>query len=58
MARPEEFPIKFLIAIDDEMDRALTDWRRRQPDLPNRTEAIRRLISAALAADARTKKRA
>jgi metal-responsive CopG/Arc/MetJ family transcriptional regulator len=25
-------------------------WRRRQPDLPNRSEAIRRLVEAGIAA--------
>jgi metal-responsive CopG/Arc/MetJ family transcriptional regulator len=28
---------------------ALDDWRRRQPDLPSRAEAVRRLVEAALA---------
>jgi hypothetical protein len=28
--------------------RAIDEWRRRQPDLPSRSEAIRRLINAAL----------
>jgi hypothetical protein len=28
--------------------RAVDDWRRRQPDLPSRSEAIRRLIEAGL----------
>lgn len=32
--------------------RAIDEWRRRQPDLPSRSEAIRRLIDAALNADA------
>lgn len=26
----------------------IDDWRRKQPDLPNRTEAIRRLVESAL----------
>jgi hypothetical protein len=26
----------------------IDDWRRRQPDLPSRTEAIRRLVDIAL----------
>jgi len=29
----------------------LDDWRRRQPDLPTRTEALRRLVTLALDAD-------
>lgn len=32
---------------------ALDDWRRRQPDLPSRPEAIRRLVGKALAAEGR-----
>jgi hypothetical protein len=28
--------------------RAIDEWRRRQPDLPSRSEAIRRLIEAGL----------
>jgi hypothetical protein len=34
----------------DELD-AVDDWRRGQPDLPSRPEAIRRLVSRALAAE-------
>lgn len=30
--------------------RSLDDWRRAQPDLPSRSEAIRRLIELGLAA--------
>jgi hypothetical protein len=30
--------------------RRIDDWRRQQPDLPSRSEAIRRLIDAALVA--------
>jgi hypothetical protein len=30
------------------MIRAIDEWRRRQPDLPTRSEAIRRLIEIAL----------
>jgi hypothetical protein len=29
----------------------IDDWRRRQPDLPSRTEAIRQLVDIALAAE-------
>ena len=35
-------PGAFLLAVDD--------WRRRQPDIPSRAEAIRRLVEQALAA--------
>jgi hypothetical protein len=35
----------------------LDDWRRKQPDLPSRAEAIRRLIARALAAEPKAKGR-
>jgi hypothetical protein len=31
---------------------AVDEWRRKQPDLPSRSEAIRRLIHAGIAASA------
>lgn len=31
--------------------RTVDEWRRRQPDLPSRSEAIRRLIEAGLKAE-------
>lgn len=34
----------------------LDDWRRKQPDLPGRAEAIRRLVEQALAVHPKTKK--
>jgi hypothetical protein len=57
MPRLEEFPVKFQLAITDEMDAAINDWRRRQRDLPNRSAAIRRLVEQALAADQGPKRR-
>ena len=48
MARTEEFPVKFILAISEEMDAAINDWRRKQTDLPNKREAIRRLLDLAL----------
>jgi hypothetical protein len=32
---------------------AVDDWRRKQPDLPSRAEAVRRLVEQALKAKAR-----
>ena len=46
--RPEQFPVKFVLGISREMDRAVDEWRRRQPHLPNRSEAIRRLVEHAI----------
>jgi metal-responsive CopG/Arc/MetJ family transcriptional regulator len=37
-------PSDFLVKIDE--------WRRQQPDLPNRSEAIRRLVELALRKEA------
>ena len=34
--------------LEDEFIAKVDDWRRVQPDLPNRTEAIRRLVEQAL----------
>jgi hypothetical protein len=38
-------------ATDREQLAAIDEWRRRQPDLPSRSEPIRRLIDLALQAD-------
>ena len=51
MPRPQQFPVKFVLGITKAMDRALADWRRSQPDLPSRSEAVRQLVSTALAAE-------
>jgi hypothetical protein len=48
MPRAEEFPVKFQFAITREMNAAIADWRRQQADLPNRSEAIRRLVEGGL----------
>lgn len=37
--------------------RKVDEWRRRQEDLPSRSEAIRRLVEAALEAEERKRKR-
>jgi hypothetical protein len=36
--------------------KAIDEWRREQPDLPSRTEAIRRLVETGLTAPKRTLK--
>jgi len=48
VSKPLKFPTKLLIGFDDRLLRAIDDWRRKQEDLPPRTEAIRRLIEKAL----------
>lgn len=46
------------IRLSVDMRAALDDWRRGQPDLPSRSEAIRRLVEAALKASPRQRKAA
>jgi hypothetical protein len=53
MPKPLQFPTKVLIAFDDGRLDAIDEWRRKQPDLPNRSEAIRRLVDLALGAPKR-----
>lgn len=51
------------LRLPEAMEADVNEWRRRQPDLPNKSEAVRRLIELGLAAAAgkappeRTKKR-
>lgn len=47
-------PTRFEIRLPPELGDAIDEWRRRQPDLPTRAEAARRLIEAGLAATAET----
>jgi hypothetical protein len=42
------YPIKKIIGFSREMLATIDKWRRRQPDLPDRSEAIRRLIELGL----------
>jgi uncharacterized protein len=39
---------RFELRLPDERWAQIDEWRRRQPDLPNRTEAVRRLLTLAL----------
>lgn len=48
MPKPLRFPTKVLIGFNDEMIDHLDEWRRQQEDLPNRSEAIRRLVARGL----------
>jgi hypothetical protein len=34
--------------MSDELVQAIDEWRRQQPDIPTRAEAIRRLVEKAL----------
>jgi hypothetical protein len=51
-------PIRFELRLTDEGWSRIDEWRRRQPDLPNRTEAVRRLIEIALDAEPKPAKAA
>jgi hypothetical protein len=39
-----------MVRVQPEMAKELDDWRRKQADLPNRPEAIRRLVELGLKA--------
>jgi hypothetical protein len=43
--KPERFEMRFDVNMIERID----DWRRKQPDLPSRTAAIRHLIEVGLA---------
>ena len=43
----------FQMRTSEEFLRAVDDWRRQQPDLPSRAEAIRRLVEAGLKASSK-----
>lgn len=38
----------FQMRVTPEFDAAVDEWRRKQPDIPSRSEAIRRLVDQAL----------
>jgi hypothetical protein len=46
----------FQMRASDEFWRGVDDWRRLQPDMPNRAEAIRRLVAIGLKADPPTQR--
>jgi hypothetical protein len=46
--RPEVTGDLVGVRIQPEMAKELDDWRRKQADLPNRPEAIRRLVELGL----------
>jgi metal-responsive CopG/Arc/MetJ family transcriptional regulator len=39
------------VALDDELLRAIDNFRRKQPDIPSRAEALRQLAARSLTAD-------
>jgi hypothetical protein len=52
----DEKPIRFELRLTPEKWAEVDEWRRRQPDLPNRAKAIRRLIDAGLGAEPKPEK--
>jgi metal-responsive CopG/Arc/MetJ family transcriptional regulator len=48
MPKPKKYPTKILLGLSDAQLADLDEWRRDQKDLPSRSEAIRRLMEAAL----------
>ena len=47
----------FQMRVTEDFLRVIDDWRRKQPDLPSRAEAIRRLVAQAGKSDPRPRKR-
>jgi hypothetical protein len=48
MPKPKSFPNKVLIGFSDDHLRAFDQWRRKQEDMPTRSEAVRRLVELGL----------
>lgn len=46
----ERKPTRFEIRLSPDLADQIDEWRRHQPDLPNRAEAARRLIESGLQA--------
>lgn len=46
--RPTVDSTAVTMRVSDQLIRKIDDWRREQPDMPIRTEAIRRLVEKAL----------
>lgn len=48
MARQTNLPHLVQLRLPDELATGIDEWRRVQPDIPTRSEAVRRLIASAL----------
>jgi len=51
MARPEQFPVKKLLRVDEALLERIDQWRRGQKPIPTESEAIRQLLDAGLVAE-------
>jgi hypothetical protein len=54
-ARPSKTGKPVMIRLQDDPLAAINEWRRTQPDMPNLSEAIRRLTAAGLEAETKKK---
>jgi hypothetical protein len=52
----ERKPARFELRLPPDLGDEIDDWRRKQPDLPPRAEAARRLIVAGLRAEGESDK--
>lgn len=43
-----DFPVAVQLRLTEAQAVAIDDWRRQEPDLPSRSEAIRRLVEFAI----------
>ena len=48
----ETYPQHLHMRVDDDFFRDLDEWRRKQPGLPNRTDAVRQLVKLGMQATA------
>lgn len=49
MNKNDALPVRFEMRASEQWIVLVDDWRRHQSDIPSRAEAIRRLVTAALA---------
>jgi hypothetical protein len=54
--RKAAVPYRLEIRLPAELAEQIDDWRREQPDLPSKTEAIRRLVELGLGASPRKRR--
>lgn len=55
--KPDDDTKRITITAPSAWTRRVDDWRRKQADLPNLSEAIRRLVDEALAGERKAKRR-
>lgn len=55
--RPLTFPVKKVLGFDGDLIAEINNWRRRQDDVPNFSDAVRKLIWIGLAHRKTSKKK-